>query len=115
MIGTNITFFAMVLLGYGGMPRRYATYLPQFATLHQIASLGAFMLLVGGVIWVYNVFTSWMEGPLVESGDPWRLDETNLNTAEWDWFEAKRETSLAATDGGEEVKTDGGQESKRDS
>ncbi|MFC7097578.1 cbb3-type cytochrome c oxidase subunit I [Halobaculum marinum] len=109
MIGTNVTFFAMVLLGYGGMPRRYATFLPQFATLHQIATLGAFLLLVGGVIWVYNVYVSWIEGPLVESGDPWRLDETNLNTAEWDWFDAKRETSLAATDGGEEVKADGGQ------
>jgi len=110
MIGTNVTFFAMVLLGYGGMPRRYATYLPQFATLHQIASLGAFMLLVGGIIWIYNVAVSWMEGPRVQSGDPWRLDETDLNTAEWDWFKAKRETSLAATDGGEDVKADGGQE-----
>ncbi|MFC7136050.1 cbb3-type cytochrome c oxidase subunit I [Halobaculum litoreum] len=109
MIGTNVTFFAMVLLGYGGMPRRYATFLPQFATLHQIATLGAFMLLVGGVIWVYNIYVSWIEGPHVQSGDPWRLDETSLNTAEWDWFDAKRETSLAATDGGEEVKADGGE------
>ncbi len=100
MVGTNITFFAMVLLGYGGMPRRYATYLPQFATLHQVASLGAFLLLVGGIIWVYNVAVSWMEGKRVESGDPWRLEATDLNTAEWDWFDAKRETSLAATDGG---------------
>ena len=115
MIGTNITFFAMVLLGYGGMPRRYATYLPQFATLHQVATLGAFMLFVGGIIWIYNVFVSWMEGARVESGDPWRLEATNLNTAEWDWFDTKRETSLAATDGGEDVQTDGGQESQRDS
>src|SRR6056297_1846948 len=38
MIGTNVTFFALLLLGYGGMPRRYATYLPQFTDLHQIAS-----------------------------------------------------------------------------
>ena len=108
MVGTNVTFFAMVLLGYGGMPRRYATFLPQFTSLHQIASVGAFMLLVGGIIWVYNIYASWMEGPYVQSGDPWRLDETSLNTAEWDWFDAKRETSLAATDGGEEVETDGG-------
>ncbi|QLG63951.1 cbb3-type cytochrome c oxidase subunit I [Halorarum salinum] len=98
MAGTNVTFFAMVLLGYGGMPRRYATYLPQFATLHQIASLGALMLFVGGIVWVYNLGISWMEGPRVQSGDPWRLSENDLNTAEWDWFDRRRETAVA--DGG---------------
>jgi cytochrome c oxidase subunit 1 len=106
MVGTNITFFAMILLGYGGMPRRYATYLPQFATLHQIATLGALMLLVGGAIFVYNIVVSWIEGPAVESGDPWELERDNLLTNEWQWHDRKLQTTLA--DGGEEVATDGG-------
>jgi len=109
MIGTNLTFFAMILLGYGGMPRRYATYLPQFATLHQVASVGAFLILVGSIFWVYNFVVSWFDGPRVESGDPWNLDAYGMKTGEWQWFERKRETSLAVADGGEEeARTDGG-------
>ena len=110
MIGTNITFFAMILLGYGGMPRRYATYLPQFATLHQITTLGALILLVGQIIFVWNFVQSWLEGREIEDGDPWDLADDDLTTAEWTWFERKLET--AVTDGGEEeseLATDGGQ------
>ncbi|ELY26926.1 cbb3-type cytochrome c oxidase subunit I [Haloferax volcanii] len=110
MVGTNLTFFAMILLGYGGMPRRYATYLPQFATLHQVATVGALILLVGQMIFVWNFVQSWLEGRKVEDGDPWDLAADDLTTAEWTWFERKLET--AVTDGGEdetELATDGGQ------
>ena len=112
MIGTNITFFAMILLGYGGMPRRYATYLPEFATLHRLATLGALIIFVGQLIWFWNMTSSWFEGKRVEDGDPWNLSEDGVNTVEWQWFSNKLETQLA-TDGGEEsdadVATDGGQ------
>jgi len=110
MVGTNLTFFAMILLGYGGMPRRYATYLPQFATLHQAATVGALILLVGQIIFVWNFAQSWLEGREIEDGDPWDLADDDLTTAEWTWFERKLET--AVTDGGEEeseLATDGGQ------
>jgi len=105
MIGTNVTFFAMILLGYGGMPRRYATYLPQFATMHQVATLGAMILLVGQIIFVWNFVQSWLEGPIVENGDPWDLKESGLYTAEWDWFDRKLQT--AVTDGGEPASDSG--------
>ena len=109
MIGTNVTFLAMVLLGYGGMPRRYATYLPQFATMHRIATFGAILLLIGQIIWLYNMVSSWFEGKRVESGDPWNLRQDNVRTVEWEWFEQKLDTQLT-TDGGEEaVVSDGGQ------
>ncbi|WP_440008866.1 cytochrome c oxidase subunit I [Halomicrococcus sp. SG-WS-1] len=103
MIGSNVTFFAMLFLGYGGMPRRYATYLPQFATWHQVATVGAFLMGIGQLIFVWNVAQSWLEGPLVEGPDPWKLEEDGLRTKEWEWFERKQETAI--TDGGEE--TDG--------
>jgi cytochrome c oxidase subunit 1 len=110
MIGSNITFLAMIVLGYGGMPRRYATYLPQFATFHQLATLGAVLMFVGGLIWTYNFVVSWLEGPKVQDGDPWDLREENVYTNEWQWFENKQETALA--DGGDEqedLATDGGE------
>jgi cytochrome c oxidase subunit 1 len=110
MIGTNITFFAMILLGYGGMPRRYANYLPEFATLHQVATLGALILLAGQIIFVWNFVQSWLEAPKIDDGDPWDLKNSKLYTAEWDWFDQKLRTAIA--DGGEEdeAMTDGGRE-----
>jgi cytochrome c oxidase subunit 1 len=106
MLGVNITFFAMLLMGYLGMPRRYATYdltvgpLNVLTTLHQAATLGAVIITVAQIIWLYNMVTSWLEGPRVPDADPWNLKENGLRTAEWAWFEQKRETALA--DGGEE-------------
>ena len=97
MIGTNITFFAMLFLGYGGMPRRYATYLPQFADLHQIATVGAFIIGVGQLIFVWNMVQSWFEGPLVEDADPWDLGEEGMRSPEWRWFARRQETAI--TDG----------------
>ncbi len=116
MIGTNVTFFALLLLGYLGMPRRYATYEfgPGVAPLnlvelsHQAASVGAFILLVGQLIFVYNLVVSWLEGPEVDEGDPWDLEETGQKTKEFVWHEDKISTAL--TDGGdEEIATDGGE------
>jgi cytochrome c oxidase subunit I len=46
-IGFNMTFLPQFVLGSRGMPRRYATYDPEFATLHQWSSYGAFLLGIG--------------------------------------------------------------------
>jgi cytochrome c oxidase subunit 1 len=108
MVGVNLTFFAMLLLGYGGMPRRYATYLPQFATLHQIATLGAFIITVAQLIWLWNMIQSYYEGPLVTDGDPWHLKADGLYTAEWQWFERKQQTAVA--DGGDADRDSDGSE-----
>ena len=117
MVGTNLTFFAMLALGYLGMPRRYATYefdgaiapLAQVETFHLLASAGAFILLVGQLIFVWNLVQSWLEGPKVEDGDPWDLERDGMLDREWTWFDRKLETAI--TDGGEdeEALTDGGE------
>jgi len=112
MVGSNVTFIAMLLLGYGGMPRRYATYLPQFTDLHVVATAGAFIMGFGQLIFVYNLVVSWLEGRRVESGDPWDLEDDGLKTKEWAWFERKRETAI--TDGGDQAVTDGGEDSGTD-
>jgi cytochrome c oxidase subunit 1 len=101
------------------MPRRYATYefdgaiapLAQVANFHQIASAGAFILLVGQLIFVWNIVTSWLEGRHVESHDPWNLERDDMLGNDFTWFKQRRETALA--DGGEEedetTLADGGQ------
>src|SRR6056297_551615 len=110
LVGSNLTFLAMLWLGYGGMPRRYATYLPQFADAHQLATVGAFLIGISTLIWLWNMVVSWNEGRRVDSTDPWNLEETDQFTKDWAWFRSEQDTDVLP-DGGEEsedVATDGG-------
>ncbi|MFB6180027.1 MAG: cbb3-type cytochrome c oxidase subunit I [Halorientalis sp.] len=108
MIGTNLAFFSMLLLGYLGMPRRYATYnvgigpLGLFTDFHRLIGVATFVLLVGQMIFVWNIVDSWFEGPVVDEPDPWNLKERSpaLYGREYDWHEQRLETKLA--DGGDE-------------
>ena len=78
------------------------------------STVGALILLVGQIIFVWNFVQSWLEGPTVDDGDPWDLQDTDLYTAEWDWYDSKLQTAIA--DGGEEETPvpDGGQETADD-
>ena len=112
LVGTHLTFFAMLILGYLGMPRRYATYdFPIGPTgtmqiFHDLATFGALIIFVGQVIWVWNLVQSWYEAPLLEDTDPWNLKETNQFTLEWQWNERRMET--AVTDGGDHEQNERG-------
>ena len=44
--GFNFTFFPQFVMGYLGMPRRYASYLPEFQPWHVMSSTGAAVLAV---------------------------------------------------------------------
>nr|WP_248898094.1 cbb3-type cytochrome c oxidase subunit I [Haloplanus sp. XH21] len=107
MVGTNLTFFPMVLLGYAGMPRRYASYaapvgpVDVFALLHRFATLGAIVLALGQLVFLWNLVQSWREGPRIRDGDPWDLEAKGLRTNEWAWLAASRRDTIAA-DGGDE-------------
>jgi len=46
-LGFNGTFLPQFVLGSRGMPRRYATYDPEFAFLHQLSTFGALLLGMG--------------------------------------------------------------------
>src|SRR5260370_3575462 len=49
-IGFNLTFFPQFILGYLGMPRRYAAYPPEFQVLNVLSSAGASVLPVGFIL-----------------------------------------------------------------
>ncbi|MEB3229759.1 MAG: cbb3-type cytochrome c oxidase subunit I, partial [Leptolyngbyaceae bacterium] len=76
-IGTNLTFLPMHSLGLQGMPRRVAMYDPQFQTLNQLCTFGAFLLGISVLPFFFNMVWSWMKGPKVGS-NPW-----NGLTLEW--------------------------------
>ena len=78
-VGFNVTFFPMHLLGFLGMPRRVYTYPAAmgWGPLNLVASGGAVLLALGGMMLIVNVVRSYWRGSL--AGDnPW-----NADTLEW--------------------------------
>jgi len=80
-IGFHTTFLVHHWLGAEGMPRRYADYLPTdgFTTLHTISTIGAFVLGVSMLPFLWNVFRSWRYGDPADADDPWGFG----NSLEW--------------------------------
>ncbi len=69
-IGFNLTFFPQYMLGYLGMPRRYAIYSPEFQVLNVMSSAGASILALGYAIPLVYLIWSMRYGP--EAGpNPW--------------------------------------------
>jgi cytochrome c oxidase subunit 1 len=69
-IGFNLTFFPQFLLGYLGMPRRYAAYPDEFQVLNVMSSAGASILGVGYLLPLIYLAWSMRYGPLAGS-NPW--------------------------------------------
>lgn len=70
-IGTNLNFFPMHPLGLQGMLRRVSSYDPQYTGWNIVASLGAFLLGVSILPFLFNVIFSWTRGKKA-SANPWR-------------------------------------------
>ena len=56
--------------GLLGMPRRVASYDPEFAIWNVIASVGAFLLGVAAIPFILNMVSSWARGPKAPP-NPW--------------------------------------------
>ncbi len=80
-IGFHMTFLVHHWLGAEGMPRRYADYLPSdgFTTLNMISSIGAFLLGLSMLPFLWNVFRSYRYGEPAGADDPWGFG----NSLEW--------------------------------
>src|ERR1700722_7862339 len=69
-VGFNLTFFPQFVLGYLGMPRRYAFYPTEFQFLNVLSSAGASILGVGYLIPLIYFIWSMRYGP-VAGPNPW--------------------------------------------
>ncbi|TDW86615.1 cytochrome c oxidase subunit I [Kribbella sp. VKM Ac-2566] len=71
-VGFHTTFLVQHWLGVEGMPRRYADYRAGegFTVLHQVSTVGAFVLGVSTLPFLYNIYKS-RRTPRVEVDDPW--------------------------------------------
>ena len=76
IIGFQLAFFVQFILGAQGMPRRYASYEPQYQIYHQISTVGAFVMAIGLFMVLGNWIHSWYgrRAP----ANPW-----GSNTLEW--------------------------------
>ncbi|MFN2392378.1 MAG: cbb3-type cytochrome c oxidase subunit I [Pyrinomonadaceae bacterium] len=71
-IGFNLLFFPQFILGYLGMPRRYASYPPEFQVLNILSSAGASILAVGFAMPVFYLTFSLFYGKKA-ADNPWLL------------------------------------------
>jgi cytochrome c oxidase subunit 1 len=79
VIGVNLTFFPMFILGNDGMARRVADYRPSdgWQDLNTLETVGAFVILAGIVAFFLNVALAMLRKP--DAGpDPW-----DAQTLEW--------------------------------
>ena len=72
MVGFNVTFFPMHLLGLDGMPRRVYTYQAEmgWGTMNLVASLGALTIAISVLLFIFNALRSATRGASA-GADPW--------------------------------------------
>ncbi|MFA6129078.1 MAG: cbb3-type cytochrome c oxidase subunit I [Bacteroidales bacterium] len=70
-VGFNLLYFPQFIIGVQGMPRRYFDYLPQFQWGHFLSGIGAFILMTGLVLMVWNLVHSKRHGAIAPS-NPWK-------------------------------------------
>jgi cytochrome c oxidase subunit 1 len=78
--GFNLTFGPQFILGYLGMPRRYAVYPPEFQVLNVLSSAGASILAFGYLIPLVYLTWSARYGP-VAGPNPWGAKGLEWTTA----------------------------------
>ncbi|MBX3388755.1 MAG: cbb3-type cytochrome c oxidase subunit I [Phycisphaeraceae bacterium] len=69
-VGFNLTFFTQFFLGTQGMPRRYASYVDEYHTLHVWSTVGSYVLLLGFLIHLFVFIHSLVAGRKAPA-NPW--------------------------------------------
>jgi cytochrome c oxidase subunit 1 len=69
-LGFNLTFFPQFILGYWGMPRRYATYPEEFQVLNVMSTAGSTILGVGYLLPLVYLLWSMRRAPYAPP-NPW--------------------------------------------
>lgn len=110
-VGFNLTFFPQFILGYMGMPRRYASYPAELQVLNIFSTAGASILAIGLIIpliyFTYSIFFGEKApaNPWLLPGLEWRtasppptenFEETPIVT--WEAYEFGEESGLDLED-----------------
>jgi cytochrome c oxidase subunit 1 len=78
-IGANLIFFPMHFLGVAGMPRRVADYPDAFANWNYVASIGAYIVAAGMIVFLANMVLAFVRRERA-ADNPWGVGATTL---EW--------------------------------
>ncbi len=72
IVGTQLTFWPLFIIGVQGMPRRYWDYSmhPEYTPYHQVATVGAFLIGAGVTLMLIGWIWSAFRGPRTGS-NPW--------------------------------------------
>jgi cytochrome c oxidase subunit 1 len=70
IIGFNMMYFTMFIMGYMGMPRRYYDYLPRFQPYQVFATVGSWIMVSGIVFMVGTLLYALLKGPKAPM-NPW--------------------------------------------
>jgi cytochrome c oxidase subunit 1 len=70
-LGFNLTFFPQFILGYDGMPRRYAMYAPEYQMLNVMSTAGASIMALGYLMPGFYLIASLFRGK-VAGPNPWK-------------------------------------------
>ncbi len=113
-IGFILTFFPQFVLGYMGMPRRYAAYPPEFQVLNVLSTAGATVLGVGYLLPIIYLTWSLKYGkiaganPWQATGFEWQIQSPPLtenfveipvmdhDAYDYDWLENKPKVEVPA-------------------
>ncbi len=78
-IGFNLTFLPQFIMGSQGMPRRYYNYIDQFTVLHQVSTIGSYIMGVAFLIIAYYLAKSLINGERA-GANPWHSRATEWQT-----------------------------------
>jgi cytochrome c oxidase subunit 1 len=72
-VGFHMTFLIQHWAGVLGMPRRYATYMVEdgFTWMNQLSTVGSMILAVSMIPFLFNVWWTKRNAPMVGVNDPW--------------------------------------------
>ena len=76
-IGFNVAFVGMFTVGLAGQPRRVESYASTFNTGNLITTIGAYTIMVGMLVLLHGVISSW------RSGDKAPMNPWQAKTLEW--------------------------------
>ena len=79
-IGFNVTFFTQFVLGFEGMPRRWAQYPARYQGLNIVSTVGSWILAAGTLVMFWNFARGLFKGEPAPP-DPWKALTLEWRTA----------------------------------